>query len=292
MKDNNMPKISVIVPVYNTEKYLRRCVDSILAQTFSDFELLLVDDGSTDSSPAICDEYANLDSRVRVFHKENGGVSSARNLALDNAEGEWITFADSDDWTYPTWLYNFMIKDLERYDLVCQGIYLDNKANTENGYQQSLKTMLSYRGNKIFIPKILTDSGNLGYTVNKIFRNDIISQNRLKFDTRFYFQEDEIFILHYLSFTRRNILCIPKIGYHYYVPNWSRKYQISNKYVYLIELEKFKALKNIFKQQKYNKIKHLLSFLRQQHIKHLKLRMYHLGFVSTFYIRLKMILNL
>lgn len=92
-----MPRISVIVPVYNTEKYLRRCVDSILAQTFRDFELLLVDDGSTDSSPAICDEYAKKDSRVRVFHKENGGVSSARNLGLDNARGEWIAFADSDD---------------------------------------------------------------------------------------------------------------------------------------------------------------------------------------------------
>ena len=92
------PKISVIVPVYNTEKYLDRCIQSILAQTYTDFELLLVDDGSTDSSGAICDKYAEQDSRVRVFHKENGGVSSARNQGLDNAKGEWITFVDSDDW--------------------------------------------------------------------------------------------------------------------------------------------------------------------------------------------------
>lgn len=92
------PKISVIVPVYNTEKYLRRCVDSILAQTFTDFELLLIDDGSTDSSGAICDEYAQKDSRVRVFHKENGGVSSARNLGLNKAKGEYIAFVDGDDW--------------------------------------------------------------------------------------------------------------------------------------------------------------------------------------------------
>ena len=89
--------ISVIVPVYNTEPYLRRCVDSILSQTFTDFELLLIDDGSTDRSDAICDEYAVKDERVRVFHKENGGVSSARNLGLDEAKGEWITFVDSDD---------------------------------------------------------------------------------------------------------------------------------------------------------------------------------------------------
>ena len=92
------PTISVIIPVYNTEMYLRRCIDSVLAQTYQDFELLLIDDGSKDSSGAICDEYAAKDARVRVFHKENGGVSSARNLGLDNARGEWVTFVDSDDY--------------------------------------------------------------------------------------------------------------------------------------------------------------------------------------------------
>ena len=80
--------VSIIVPVYNTEKFLHRCIDSILAQTYTDFELLLIDDGSKDSSGAICDEYAAKDARVKVFHKENGGVSSARNLGLDNARGE------------------------------------------------------------------------------------------------------------------------------------------------------------------------------------------------------------
>ena len=90
--------ISIIVPVYNTEKYLHRCIDSVLAQTYQDFELLLIDDGSKDSSGAICDEYAAQDTRVRVFHKENGGVSSARNVGLDLAQGEWVTFVDSDDY--------------------------------------------------------------------------------------------------------------------------------------------------------------------------------------------------
>ena len=92
------PVISVIIPVYNTEQYLLRCIDSVMAQTYQDFELLLIDDGSKDSSGTICDEYAEKDSRVRVFHKENGGVSSARNVGLDNARGEWITFVDADDW--------------------------------------------------------------------------------------------------------------------------------------------------------------------------------------------------
>ena len=104
--------ISVIVPVYNTEKYLHRCVDSILAQTFTDFELLLIDDGSTDSSGAICDEYAQKDSRVRVFHKENGGVSSARNLGLDKAKGKWVTFVDSDDWIKESFLNKLYINEI------------------------------------------------------------------------------------------------------------------------------------------------------------------------------------
>ena len=91
------PLISIIVPVYKVEQFLPRCIDSILNQTFTDFELLLIDDGSPDNSGAICDEYALKDKRVRVFHKENGGVSSARNVGLDNAKGEWITFIDADD---------------------------------------------------------------------------------------------------------------------------------------------------------------------------------------------------
>ena len=89
--------ISIVVPVYNVEKYLRECVDSILAQTYPEFELLLIDDGATDSSGRICDEYAERDSRIRVFHKENGGLSDARNYGMDRIKGEYITFIDSDD---------------------------------------------------------------------------------------------------------------------------------------------------------------------------------------------------
>lgn len=91
-------KLSIIVPVYKVEKYLRRCLDSISSQTFTDFECILVDDGSPDSSGKICDEYAEKDTRFRVIHKKNGGVSSARNAGLDAAKGEWIGFVDADDW--------------------------------------------------------------------------------------------------------------------------------------------------------------------------------------------------
>lgn len=92
------PEISVIVPIYNVEPYLCRCVDSILNQTFRDIEVLLVDDGSPDGCGAICDEYAARDARVRVIHKKNGGLSSARNAGIDEAAGEWLAFVDSDDW--------------------------------------------------------------------------------------------------------------------------------------------------------------------------------------------------
>ena len=92
-----MPTISVIVPVYNVEKYIHRCVDSILDQTFTDFELILVDDGSPDNCPAICDEYAAKDSRVRVIHQKNQGQAAARNYGVSMAKGAWISFVDSDD---------------------------------------------------------------------------------------------------------------------------------------------------------------------------------------------------
>lgn len=94
-------KISVVVPIYKVEQYLPRCIDSIRAQTYRDLEILLVDDGSPDGSGAICDRYAAMDSRIRVIHKENGGLSSARNAGIDAAQGEFIAFVDSDDWLEP-----------------------------------------------------------------------------------------------------------------------------------------------------------------------------------------------
>ena len=104
------PTISVIIPVYNAEKYLRSCIDSVLAQTYKDFELLLIDDGSKDSSGTICDEYAAMDSRFRVIHKENGGLTSARNAGLAIASGEWIMHLDGDDWIEPDMLERLIQK--------------------------------------------------------------------------------------------------------------------------------------------------------------------------------------
>ena len=124
------PLLSVIVPVYGVEAYLSKCVDSILSQTYENLEVILVDDGSPDGCPAICDRYAEQDRRVRVLHKENGGQSTARNLALDQIRGEYVTFVDSDDWIEPEAYRVMMEKALEaKVRLVCCGRY-DVKENT------------------------------------------------------------------------------------------------------------------------------------------------------------------
>lgn len=114
-----MPKVSIIVPVYNAEKYLHRCVDSILAQTLTDWECILVDDGSPDGSGAICDAYARQDDRIKVVHKENGGVSSARQCGMDSAIGDFVIHADPDDWVEPTMLNDLYAKaEEEKADMV------------------------------------------------------------------------------------------------------------------------------------------------------------------------------
>ena len=107
-----MDLISVIVPIYKVEPYLRRCVDSILAQTYHDIEVILVDDGSPDNCPEMCDEYAAQDERIKVIHKANGGLSSARNVGLDAASGDWVSFIDSDDWIEPD-MYEILLQNAE-----------------------------------------------------------------------------------------------------------------------------------------------------------------------------------
>lgn len=147
-----MSKISVIVPVYNVEKYLKKCVDSIINQTYKNLEIILVDDGSTDNCPIICDEYDKLDNRIKVIHKENGGQASSRNMALDIASGEYIAFVDSDDYIELN-MYEALYSECIKYDCdiaIC-GYKLDNglKLNmirhiTERRIYKTHELMLSY----------------------------------------------------------------------------------------------------------------------------------------------------
>lgn len=214
-----MPKISVIVPVYNTEKFIHRCVDSILAQTFTDFELLLIDDGSKDNSGAICDAYATRDSRISVFHKENGGVSSARNLGLDNAKGEWVTFCDSDDYVYSSWLENYDIKNYAtKYDLICQAIDTD-KPICQGTERTSYG--ITFDGKICDSIDDLCKGHILGYLPIKALRLDIINRAKIRFDIRLKYKEDELFVLRYLQ-EGRNCICVNRTGYFYFVPDWNK----------------------------------------------------------------------
>lgn len=230
-----MSKISVIVPVYNTEKYLQRCVDSILAQTFTDFELLLVNDGSTDGSGAICDEYAQKDSRVRVFHKENGGASSARNLGLDNAKGEWITFCDSDDYVYTCWLSNYEVDNNgQKFDLICQGVECDKKLqDNDNSHVYSF----DFAGHIQEGLLLLFEYNIIGYVWNKCFKREIINSNQLDFCLEYNLREDEEFVLRYLNCCE-TMISVSKVGYYYFVPNWTAKYVTKNGYDLWLSLYK------------------------------------------------------
>ena len=193
------PKISVIVPVYNVEEYLHRCVDSILFQSYTDFELLLVDDGSPDNCGQICDEYAARDFRVRVFHKPNGGVSSARNLGLDNARGEWIAFVDSDDYIDVDYLAELVAyTKLENVDFVVT-------LNTISNYTKDSHVMLQHDDLELFSKYKFQDSGQ---PWGKLYSNKILEKMGLRFNPNIHLMEDLMFALLYLYEIRRVALIV------------------------------------------------------------------------------------
>lgn len=205
-----MPQISVIVPIYNCEIHLSQCIDSILSQTFTDFDLSLINDGSKDYSGTICDEYAAKDSRVRVFHKENGGVSSARNVGLNNAKGDYVMFVDSDD-ILPENAIELLINNLSYADLIIGG-YKDQNGNLfAIDYYKSL--ILQDEFNK-FLSKSI-DTAFLRAPWAKLFKNEILQKKKLRFDENLVFGEDHVFNISYLMYCR-SIYVIKDTCYIYY----------------------------------------------------------------------------
>ena len=188
-----MPKISVIVPVYKAEAYLHRCVDSLLAQTFQDFEVLLVDDGSPDRSGAICDEYARKDSRVRALHKPNGGVSSARNYGLDHARGKWINFIDSDDWVDAR-CFEKCISLIEEHhlDLLQFGFARVNEEGKADFVENKKKSPpLASRA-------FIESDQYLVSVCASLFNADIIRRESLWFVEGLKYAEDQLFLYNYI----------------------------------------------------------------------------------------------
>lgn len=250
------PKISVIVPVYNVEKYIHQCIDSILGQTFIDFELLLIDDGSPDNCGAICDDYAVKDPRVRVFHQENAGVSAARNKGLDEARGEWISFVDSDDWLDEAHLNNYMRKidccnsaDLifQGYKLVANNIYRDNNIKISKSTNALLKSVLILELRDLF-----------GWTWIKIFKRDFIVMHSLRFDESLSIGEDYLFTLNYCQYIK-SVEVVYSSTYYYRVRSNSLMHTGEiNKFILEKEVKIHNARKKLVQRDLYYKKRYML----------------------------------
>lgn len=191
------PKISIIIPIYKAEKFIYNCLDSIINQTFTDWEALLIDDGSPDNSGLICDEYATKDSRFKVFHKNNGGVSSARNLGLENAQGEWVTFVDADDWIEQNVLS--IVKDIQSkpsVDFIQYGYQrVANNCITHSNYLPAETLHLTsdeYCNTRYY------HCGCWGYFIKR----ELIEKYQVRFPTNIKYGEDQAFILKMLLLSK------------------------------------------------------------------------------------------
>ncbi len=198
-----MPKISVIVPIYNVEKLLGRCLDSIVNQSLKDIEILLVNDGSIDKSGTICDEYAEKDFRIKVFHIKNGGVSAARNLGLDNATGDWVSLIDSDDWVKPNYL-----KDL--YEATSDDVGIVISFLRRIGVNGELLWGGRGRKEKISVLEYIKTRSLVKAACGKLYRRSIIEKYKIRFSSKTSIGEDAIFIyeimqkINYIQFLDRD----------------------------------------------------------------------------------------
>jgi glycosyltransferase involved in cell wall biosynthesis len=210
------PLVSIIVPVYNAENYLDVCIHSILQQSYKNFECILIDDGSTDNSGTLCDKYAASDSRFKVIHQSNEGVSSARNQGLDMATGDWITGVDSDDWVDSEYINEF-VKAIDDVDWVIQGYKRHISAKKIKTYTPPEWTA---SGNDI-IKKIADIYLNISVTIlrancSKIYKRSIIESNHLRYEKTMLDGEDFLFTLNYLLYVNR-IRAVSYMGYNYII---------------------------------------------------------------------------
>lgn len=196
------PMVSIIVPIYNAEQYLRRCVDSILNQEYTDFELLLVNDGSTDASGDICEEYGDQDPRVIVIQKENTGVSDSRNRALDRAQGKYLQFLDSDDWITPD-ATRLFVRAAEEYgcDMVISDFYrvVGERLSTKGDIEEE-----GVLTREEFAAHMMENPADFYYGVlwNKLYRRDIVEEHNLRMDTDINWCEDFMFNLEYIRYAK------------------------------------------------------------------------------------------
>ena len=206
----NSPKISLIVPVYNTERFMCKCLDSILSQTFRDWEAILVDDGSTDKSGVICDEYAKKDGRFVVIHKENGGVSNARQSGLNRAEGDYVIHADPDDWMESNMLEDMYSSAIKfNSDLVYSDFYKET-----NGKAEYVSQKITVLDSNTFLKGLFTNI--YGACWNKLIRRSCIQKYKARFPEGWSLRED-LYFLTTLLVNEIRISYVNKAYYHYVI---------------------------------------------------------------------------
>lgn len=203
--------ISIIIPVYNSETTLKRCLDSVISQSMSDWELLLVDDGSKDRSCDICDDYAAKDKRIKVFHKSNGGVSSARNIGLDYAKGEWIAFIDADDYVKESYLSNLWEHSQKQVDLVISYAEIHN-GDGINKESYPSKFVDDTNFDSIFIEN---DMNWHTSPWSKLYKRSIIEEHHLRFCEGMHIGEDAVFLYSYMLYSNK-IYISPDTDYCYF----------------------------------------------------------------------------
>ena len=222
-------KVSIIVPIYNGEVYIKRCIDSLIGQTLRNIEIILVDDGSTDRTPEIADEYFNKYDKIKVFHKSNGGVSEARNFGIKNANGIYVLFVDADDWCEPDMaekMYKTAINNLS--DLVCVGYSMDDEKGKTILINKPDRFMAS--SEKDEIAEIISKA-NISYAVTKLYKLSLIQNNEIFFKTNLSLGEDALFVYDYLL-NVKSMAVIDEVLYHYVRCN---DQSLSTKYVYNID---------------------------------------------------------
>lgn len=214
------PTISIIIPVYNVEPYLERCVDSILAQTSKDFELIMVDDGSTDGCGKICDNYAKMDSRIKVIHQNNGGLSAARNTGLNHATGEYVYFVDSDDFVSPV-LLEKCLEVIDGYDMVAFNYQpVDEKGEAVEG-PSNFELIGSLRWNSeeeksCYLMKTFFHYKYLGWSAcMRLLRRNIIERNNIRFADNNKIYAEDMFFSYCYELHCNSIVCIEDVLYYY-----------------------------------------------------------------------------
>jgi glycosyltransferase involved in cell wall biosynthesis len=212
------PIVSIIIPVYNGEKYIDKCMDKVLKQTYRYLEIILVDDGSTDDSGNICDEYAREDERVKVYHQTNGGASAAKNKGILNARGKYVVFVDIDDEIEPNMISdNVILAESSHADLVMYGFWYYNMDNHKL-IPNRLKSCFSGDGTEFFNHFLVhtIDSEMINPPWNKMIRRKILTENKILFDTRCPVYEDITFAMKLMCYVDK-VVVNNKLYYKYFV---------------------------------------------------------------------------